>query len=165
VKAAEAAVEQVKNDDASTDADLAAARAQLAQATVALSMAKTTAGYASIWAPVPGVVTNKVGDIGENAAPGGTLAVIADTSHLTVTVYIAETDIAKVKVGQKATVTVDSSKVEFPGKVVFIASQAEFTPASVETKDQRAKLVYQVKVSVTNRDGLLKPGMPADVRF
>jgi len=103
--------------------------------------------------------------VGENAAPGGTLVVISDVARLTVTIYVAETDIAKIKIGQPAVVKVDSTNVEFPGKVVFIASQAEFTPASVETKDQRAKLVYQVKLSVTNKDGLLKPGMPADVRF
>ena len=81
------------------------------------------------------------------------------------TIYIPETDIAKVRIGQSAVVTIDSSSVEFPGKVTFIASQAEFTPASVETKDQRAKLVYQVKLSVVNKGGVLKPGMPADVRF
>ena len=165
VAAAAAQVRQVADDSASTSADVAAARAQLAQANVALSMAKTVAGYATVVAPVPGVITNKVADVGENAAPGGTLAVISDTGHLTVTIYVAETDIAKVKIGQSAVVMVDSTGVEFPGKVVFIASQAEFTPASVETKDQRAKLVYQVKLSVGNKDSLLKPGMPADVSF
>jgi len=163
--AAAAQVQQVKDDSNSTDADLAAARAQLAQAQVAVQMAQTVAGYATVVAPVPGTVTNKVADVGENAAPGGTLAVISDVNHLTVTIFIAETDIAKVRVDQKATVTVDSTAVEFPAKVTFISSQAEFTPASVETKDQRAKLVYQVKLSVTDKDGLLKPGMPADVKF
>ena len=163
--AANAQLAQVKDASASTDADIAAAQAQVRQAQVAVDMAKTAAGYATVVAPVPGVVTNKVTDVGENAAPGGTLAVISDVAHLTVTIYIAETDIAKIRIGQKATVTVDSTSVEFPGKVTFIASQAEFTPASVETRDQRAKLVYLVKLSVENKGGALKPGMPADVRF
>ena len=165
VGAAAAQLQQVKEDGDSTDADVAAAEAQLRQAQIALDMARTTAGYTNVFAPIAGVVTNKVADVGENAAPGGTLAVLSDVSRLTVTIYISETDIAQVKIGDKATVTVDSTDVKFPGKVVFIASQAEFTPASVETKDQRAKLVYQVKLSVDNKSGLLKPGMPADVTF
>ena len=74
--------------------------------------------------------------------------------------------ISQVKLGQKGTVVTDSTTTpSIPGTVTFISSQAEFTPASVETKDQRVKLVYQVKLSVDNTDGALKPGMPADVTF
>jgi HlyD family secretion protein len=132
---------------------------------VSLSIARTQADYSNVFAPVAGVVTNKVADVGEIAAPGAALAVISDVSHLTVTIYIPETEIGQVKVGQKATATVDSTTKSFPAKVTFIASQAEFTPASVQTKDQRVKLVYKVKLSVTDSSGILKPGMPADVAF
>jgi len=163
--AADAQLAQVRDDDNSTDADIAAATAQVNQARIAVDMAKTQASYALVTAPVAGTATNKVADIGENAAPGGNLAIIADTRHLTVTIYVPETDIAKVKLGQKGTVSTDSTTTEYPAKVTFISSQAEFTPSSVETKDQRVKLVYRVKLSVENTDGALKPGMPADVTF
>lgn len=163
--AANAQLNQVKDDSASTDADIAAAQAQVDQAAVAVNMAKTQAGYSTVTAPVAGTASNKVADVGENAAPGSTLAVISDTRNLTVTIYVPETEIGKISLGQKGTVVTDSSTKEYPGKVTFISSQAEFTPASVETKDQRVKLVYQVKLSIDNTDGALKPGMPADVTF
>ncbi len=163
--AANAQLQQVKDDDNSSDADIAAAQAQVNQAQISVEMAKTQAAYALVTAPVAGTATNKVVDVGENAAPGANLAIIADTKHLTVTIYVPETQIAQVKLGQKGTVTTDSTTRSYPAKVTFISSQAEFTPASVETKDQRVKLVYQVKLSVENTDGALKPGMPADVTF
>jgi HlyD family secretion protein len=165
LRAANAQLKQVKDDSASTNADIAAARAQVDQATIAVNMARTQAGFTTVTAPVPGTATNKVADVGENAAPGGTLAIIADTLHLTVTIYVPETEIGKVKLGQTGKVVTDGSTREYPGTVTFISSQAEFTPASVETKDQRVKLVYQVKLAVDNTDGSLKPGMPADVTF
>jgi HlyD family secretion protein len=163
--AANAQLTQVKDDDNSTDADIAAAQAQVNQARIAVDMAKTQAGYTRVTAPLAGTATNKVADVGEIAAPGANLAIIADTTHLTVTIYVPETEIAKVKLGQTGTVSTDSTATKYPAKVTFISSQAEFTPASVETKDQRVKLVYQVKLSVANTDGALKPGMPADVTF
>ncbi len=163
--AANAQLQQVKDDSNSTDADVAAAQAQVNQARIAVEMAATQAGYAIVTAPAPGTASNKVANVGENAAPGATLAIISDTAHLTVTIYVPETEIAKVSLGQKGKVTTDGSTREYPAKVTFISSQAEFTPASVETKDQRVKLVYQVKLSVQNADGALKPGMPADVTF
>jgi HlyD family secretion protein len=163
--AANAQLTQVKDDSNSTDADVAAAEAQVSQARIAVDMAKTQAGYTTVTSPVAGTATNKVVDVGEIAAPGANLAIVSDTRNLTVTIYVPETDIAKVKLGQKGTVKTDSSTNEYPAKVTFISSQAEFTPSSVETKDQRVKLVYQVKLSVENTDGALKPGMPVDVTF
>ena len=80
-------------------------------------------------------------------------------------VFVPETRIGDVKVGQTATVTTDSSDGRYPGTVEFIASQAEFTPNNVETKDQRVKLVYEVRVRVTDTSGTLKAGMPVDVTF
>ena len=100
---------------------------------------------------------------GEMAAAGQTLAVLGDVSHLTVSIYVPENQIGQVKVGQKGTLTTDSSDKKFDCRVTSVASQAEFTPASIETKDQRVKLVYQVQLDVTDTSGTLKPGMPVDV--
>jgi HlyD family secretion protein len=88
---------------------------------------------------------------------------VSDPSKLTVTIFVAETDIGKVKLGQTGALTTDSSSKTYHVSVVFIGTQAEFTPASIETKDQRTKLVYQVKLRITDSDSVLKPGMPADV--
>jgi len=128
-------------------------------------MAQAQQSYTSITAPVSGTITSVVGAVGENAAPGKTLATIADLDDLQVSVYIPETRIGEVRLGQKAIVYVDSSDTAFDAEVTFISSNAEFTPSNVETKEQRVKLVYEVRLRVTNASDVLKPGMPADVEL
>jgi HlyD family secretion protein len=164
VNAAKAARDQAERDRKTT-AEKAAAQAQLDQAEAALKMARLTLSYCTVTAPVGGVLLTKALDVGENAAPGKTLATIGRLDALTVTVYVAEGDIGRVKVGQHATLTVDSSTSSFACSVTSVASEAEFTPTQIETKDQRVKLVYAVRLSVADPTGTLKPGMPADVAF
>ncbi len=164
VRAARAAYDQAVSDDKST-ADKVQAAAQLDQAVIQAKIARQQLTYCTIAAPISGSVLDVAGNTGENATPGSALAVVGDTAHLTVSIYVPESQIGQVKVGQNGTLTTDSSAKTFDVKVTSVASQAEFTPASIETKDQRVKLVYQVKLDVTNQDGILKPGMPADVRF
>ena len=89
---------------------------------------------------------------------------LGDLSRPWVNVYVGERDLGKVRLGMTAQVTVDSyPDAPFPGKVTFIAERAEFTPKNIQTPDERVKLVYRVKVTVDNRKGILKPGMPVDV--
>jgi HlyD family secretion protein len=164
VNAAKAARDQAKKDK-KTKAEIAAAQAQLDQATAALELADLQLSYCTVAAPVDGVVLTKALDAGEIAAPGKTLATIGRLDELTVKVYVAESDIGRVKVGQKATLATDSTTNTFQCAVASVASEAEFTPAQVETKDQRVKLVYAVNLSVADPSGTLKPGMPADVTF
>lgn len=164
VRAAQAALAQVKDDDG-TDAEIAGATARIDQAKAALAMAKAQRDYLTVTAPANGTITSVVGAVGETAAAGKTLATIADLTNLTVSVYIPETRIGDVRIGQRAKVTVDSSDTTFDAIVTFISSQAEFTPSNVETKEQRVKLVYEVRLSVTNAGDVLKPGMPADVEL
>lgn len=164
VTAAKANYDQVRTSNSSKSSDKAAAKAQLDQAKVALQMAEVQAGYAQIVSPIDGVLTNLAARTGENASPGNTLAVVSDPASMTVTIYIAESQIGLVKTGQSGTLTTDSTGAKaYSVQVVFVGSQAEFTPASIETKDQRVKLVYQVKLRITDADSALKPGMPADV--
>jgi len=163
VSAAKANLTNVKNKSGHTKSDVTSAQATLDQATLALKMAQTQLGYATIVSPIDGVVSSIAANAGENAAPGSTLAIVSDPTKLTVTIFVAETDIGKVKLGQAGTLTTDSSSKTYHVSVVFIGTQAEFTPASIETKDQRTKLVYQVKLRITDSDSVLKPGMPADV--
>lgn len=164
VNAASANYSHVKDDSASSWADKQAAKAQLDQANVALNIAKVQAGYADIHSPIDGSIANIAARVGENANPGSSLAVVSNPAELTVTIYIPETEIGRVKVGQKGTLVTDSTKGKtYKCEVVFIGTQAEFTPASIETKDQRTKLVFQVKLRILDADSALKPGMPADV--
>lgn len=163
VKAAEAAVKNAKDDG--TKADVAAAKARLQQAKAAVSLAKLQLGYATVTAPHAGVVVTVTANAGQNTSPGKTLITLTDPADLFVRVFVGETQIGNVKVGQAVKVTTDSSATAFDGKVTFVNSSAEFTPNNVETKDQRAKLVYEVRVGVTDTSGTLKSGMPVDVAF
>ena len=163
VDAAKAGVTQAKNDG--TKAEVKAAKARLAQAQAAVKLAKVQLTYATVTAPQAGVVSAVAANAGQNASPGKTIATISDTNDLFVRVFVPETRIGDVKLGAAATVKTDSSDVTYPGVVEFIASQAEFTPNNVETKEQRVKLVYEVRVRLDDTSGVLKAGMPVDVTF
>jgi len=162
-RAAAANYKNVKDDSDSSKADKAAARAQLEQAGIAVQMAQVQVGFATIASPLDGTIANIVAKAGENAVPGNTLAVVSNPADLTVTIYVPEDRIGAVSVGQQGRLTTDSTDKAYPVEVSFVGSQAEFTPASIETKDQRVKLVYQVKCRISEPDAALKAGMPADV--
>ncbi|MDO9556142.1 MAG: efflux RND transporter periplasmic adaptor subunit [Coriobacteriia bacterium] len=163
VDAANAAVTQAKHDG--TKAEVNAAQARVAQAKAAVQLAEVQLSYATVITPHAGVVSAVAGNAGQNASPGKTIVTISDTNDLFVRVFVAETRIGDVKRGSGATVKTDSSDVTYPGTVEFIASEAEFTPNNVETKDQRVKLVYEVRVRLSDTSGVLKAGMPVDVTF
>jgi len=164
VNAAKAARDQARKDKKKSS-EIAAAQAQLDQATSGLQLAQLQLSYCTVTAPVDGVVLTRALDAGETASPGKTLATIGRLDELTVTVYVPESEIGRVKVGGTTSLTTDSTDATFACVVTSVASEAEFTPAQVETKDQRVKLVYAVRLSVTDPSGTLKPGMPADVAF
>lgn len=117
-------------------------------------------------APISGVVFRKNVELGEIVQPGAAVFTIGDLDRPWVKVYVKEDKLGLVKLGQKAKITVDTYKDRtYDGTVTFISSDAEFTPKNVQTREERVKLVFGVKVTVTNRDQELKPGMPADVRI
>ena len=93
---------------------------------------------------------------------------LADLGNLTITVYVPETRLNEIKLGQGASVTIDVASGESPvftAEIIHIADQAEFTPRNVQTVEGRSSTVYAVKLKVTDPDGKLKIGMPADVVF
>jgi len=114
--------------------------------------------------PVAGIVTERIVEQGELLPAGARLVVVTDLADAWLTAYVAETDLARIRIGQDADVVTDDGQTR-KGKVTFIASQAEFTPKNVQTRDERVKLVYKVKVGLENRDGLFKPGMPSEARL
>jgi HlyD family secretion protein len=143
--------------------DLRAAQKQVEQAQATLRFFRAQFNNAFIYAPTGGVITTKVAELGETVAPGAPIAVLSDLDHVWLRVYVPENVYGKVKIGQRADITVDSAPHRvFRGTVVEIASEAEFTPKNVQTEQERVKLVFGVKITLDNRDHLLKPGMPAD---
>jgi HlyD family secretion protein len=118
--------------------------------------------------PIAGTVLATYAEAGEFVQQGQPLYKIADLGAVEVRAYIDETQLTAIRLGQAAEVTVDSGKDErrsISGTVSWISSQAEFTPTPIQTRDERAELVYAIKIRVANQDGLLKIGMPADVNF
>ncbi len=144
--------------------ELAAARARVAAAEAAIAQVRQRIADATLASPVAGVVTAKLVEPGELLAPGTALAVVTDLASAWLTVFVAEPDVARLRLGQPAEVTSDAGDRR-QGTVTFISSQAEFTPKNVQTRDERVKLVFKVKIGLDNRDGLFKPGMPGEARL
>jgi HlyD family secretion protein len=123
---------------------------------------------AEVTNPQAGTVLAVYARAGEVVQAGQPLYKIADLATVDVRAYVAETGLARLTLGQAAEVTVDDgvgSRQTLPGKVTWIASEAQFTPTPIQTREERADLVYAVKIRVVNDAQVLKIGMPADVRF
>ncbi len=128
-----------------------------------LNQIKAQAENAFLYSPIDGVVLQKNAEAGEIASPGMSLLTIGNLSKPWLKIYIPEYKTGKVKLGASARVMIDT----FPGKemqgtVTYISSTAEFTPKNVQTKEDRVRLVYAVKIALDNKNGMFKPGMPAD---
>lgn len=125
-------------------------------------------GKGKVVNPIDGTVLAKYAETGEVTQPGQPLYRIADLRKVEVRAYVVETQLASVKVGQPARVSVDTGKEQravVNGTVTWVSSDAEFTPTPIQTREERADLVYAIKISVPNPNGILKIGMPADVDF
>ena len=143
--------------------DLAAARARASQARATADILMKQLTDAVIVAPVAGTVTHKPFEEGELAGIGAVVATIARLDKMELMIYVNETELGKVKLGGPAEVSIDTYPHKtFPGKVVYLSPIAEFTPKNVQTKEDRTKLVFGVKLEVENKDRALKSGMPAD---
>lgn len=145
--------------------EIAVAQAQVRQAESSLALLQVQLDKFKLTAPGDGLITTRTADPGELATPGAALLKLADMSNVTLQVFIPETQIGKVTLGQSARVTVDSVDTIFEGTVTYIANKAEFTPKNVQTKEERVNLVFAVEISLDNPDRILKPGMPADAEI
>jgi HlyD family secretion protein len=141
--------------------DQARAKVKLSEAT--LQLAQTRLSYATLASPMTGVVLSKNIEPGEYVAAGTPVVSIGDLVNVWLRAYIQESDLGRVKVGQKAKVTTDTYRDKvYEGRVSFISQEAEFTPKNVQTEQERVKLVYRIKIDIKNTKMELKPGMPAD---
>lgn len=139
------------------------ARALADEAMEKLNQARLQLTYTELFAPMNGVVLSRSAEPGEFLNPSTPVLTLGDLSHPWLKAYISEKDLGRVKLKSLVTVSTDS----YPGKTYsgilsFISSQAEFTPKSVQTFEERVKLMFRIKIALSNPDGELKPGMPAD---
>lgn len=143
--------------------EIEAAEARLRQAEAGVDLLKKNIEDSTVLCPVPGVVTEKAVEPGELVNPGATLVTISCLDPVFLWVYVTAAELGRVKLGSVAEVTIDSfpGKV-FPGKITYVSPEAEFTPKNIQTREDRVKLVFAVKIELPNPEGQLKPGLPAE---
>ena len=143
-----------------------AASSAMDVAKAALDTAQIQFDNAVIKAPISGVILVKAIEPGELATIGTPIVTMADLSVVKLTVYLAEQNVGKVSLGEAVDVSVDAYPGrKFLGKITYISNQAEFTPKSIQTKEERTTQVFGIKIEILNPDQKLKPGMPADAEF
>jgi len=143
--------------------ELAARKSEIDRTRAQVGMTQTQIADATLVSPIDGVVLVKAAEAGEVIAAGSTVVSLGDLTHPWLRAYINETDLGRIKLGSKVQLTTDS----FPGKtyegrISFISSEAEFTPKQIQTKEERVKLVYRIKIDVDNSHQELKNNMPVD---
>ncbi len=167
---AEAAVDQALQnvrilEDGVRSERITAQRAFVAQADANIAQADAALRNSVVVAPFPGVITQRHREPGETVSPGAPVVTLMDPEDRWVRIYVREDRMGGVNLGQTATITSDTyPDRSYQGEVMFIAREAEFTPRNVQTTEERVKLVYAVKVRITEDPSHdLKPGIPADV--
>ena len=146
-----------------TPQQIAAAEAQVDLARAALEALEVQMAKFTLKAPLAGLVLERPVHVGEVALPGAPLLTIADLNNVTLTLYVPESDLGRIRLGEPVSVTVDAYPHRvFVGTITTIAGEAEFTPKNVQTREERVTMVFAVKVKLPNSDRALKPGMPAD---
>jgi HlyD family secretion protein len=141
--------------------EIEAARARVASVDAQIATVQKGIADAVVKAPSGGVITSKILHAGEMAAPRAPIVVLTDLDHAWANVYVDERLVPQLKIGQAVALVTDAGQ-RLPGTITFISPKAEFTPRNVQTAEERSKLIYRIKVTADNRDGILKPGMPVE---
>ncbi len=153
-------------EEGSRKEDIAIAEANLKEAKADLGLSRIDLGYTVLHAPFTGVITVRQAELGEVMESGTPVVTLADLDHIWLRAYVAETDLGRIHWGQDATITTDSYPgKQYHGRISFISPDAEFTPKSVQTYQERVTLVYRIKIDIDNPNHELKPGMPADAHL
>ncbi len=142
--------------------EIEAARARVAAAAAQVSTAEQAVHDTTLTAPLAGVVAETLVSVGEVMTARAPAIVLVDLVHAWADVFVAEPAIPRLRLNQPATVFTDAGGAGISGTVTFISPKAEFTPRNVQTAEERSKLVYRVRVSVQNEQGILKQGMPVE---
>lgn len=153
-------------ENGTREEDLAAARHTAARNEAVMAMSAQSVKDLSVPVPLSGVILTKNYEPGEYVDAGAPIATVADLSDCWVKVYVSPEELGRLRLGQGADVSIDGAPGRVrPGHIKEIKDSAEYTPRQSITRNERANLVFAVKVAVPNEDGLMKPGMPADVIF
>ena len=146
--------------------EIRAAEANLRQVTANRDLLRKRISDCYVKAPIDGIITSLPLFAGEMAGMGRTAAKIANLDRVEMFIYVTEPELGHINTGQSLNIFVDSHPGrKFSGEVRYISPEAEFTPKNIQTKEDRVKLVYGVKVGIDNKDGILKSGMPADAEI
>ena len=146
--------------------ELAQAKAKLEQTEAAVELIQKSINDCYVTAPMSGHIVKSFVEVGETVSPLSSLFKISDLSAVELIVYVSEENLGMVKLGQRAEISTDTYKDKnYAGKVVYISPEAEFTPKNIQTKDERTKLVFAVKIEIPNENFELKAGMPADAEI
>ncbi len=141
------------------------AKGNLKKAKASVDLLKKSIRDSYVISPLSGFIVKKFVEVGETVTPMSSLFKVSNLSTVDLVIYVSEVELGKVKLGQKAEVSIDTyPDRKYEGKVTYISPEAEFTPKNVQTKDERTKLVFAVKITVDNKNFDLKPGMPADAK-
>jgi len=142
------------------------AEAKLNQSEASADLIRKSIRDSYITSPINGIIVEKYFEHGETVSPMSNLVKVSDLTNVELYIYVTEIELGNIKLGQKAEVTVDAFKdKKFEGQVTFISPEAEFTPKNIQTKDERTKLVFAVKIEIPNPNFELKHGLPADARI
>ncbi|MFI5251600.1 MAG: HlyD family secretion protein [Bacteroidota bacterium] len=143
--------------------EIETARARRNQASAQVDAIQKKIRDSYVLSPMNGIVTLKMFERGETVSPNASMFRITEADRIHLMVYVSESDLARIKLGQEAKVSIDGAPGKaFPGTVVFTSPVAEFTPKNIQTQDERTKLVFGIKIEMSNPTQELKPGMPAD---
>jgi HlyD family secretion protein len=163
LRAAEQAVQRLRAGARPQEID--AARASVAAAAAQVATMEKSVKDATLMSPIRGVISEKLTELGEVVAPRVPVVVIIDLDRAWADVFVPEPAIPRIKLGQTATLFTDAGGSGLGGTVTYISPKAEFTPRNVQTAEERSKLVYRVRVSVDNTQGILKEGMPVEAEI
>jgi HlyD family secretion protein len=144
--------------------EVEAARARVAVVDAQIASLRKGVSDAVLTSPVAGTVTSKLVDAGEVIAPRTAVVVVTDLDHAWANVYVDEPVVPRLRLGQKLVLVTDAAQ-RLEGTITFISPKAEFTPRNVQTAEERSRLVYRIKVSADNKDGVLKSGMPIEAEL
>lgn len=145
--------------------EVAAARARVDVVSAQIAALEKALGDATLVSPIGGIVTEKLVEVGEIIAPRAPALVVVDLDRAWADVFVPEPIVPALRIGQPATVFTDAGGAGLAGTVSNISPKAEFTPRNVQTAEERSKLVYRIRISVDNKDGILKQGMPVEAEL
>ena len=163
VRAARESLARVRAGARPEEIDVARARVAAADAQIATLQKAIT--DAVVTTPVAGIVTERLVDVGELVQPRAPLLIVTNLDEVWANVYVDEPTVPRLRIGQTATLFTDAGGPGIDGVISYVSPSAEFTPRNVQTAEDRSKLVYRVKVTVDNPDGVLKAGMPVEAEI